>query len=65
MSCDWMAVEVNTKLFKPREPLYDDQPDGYMISNKEWLDDNSDMLIRILEQVSVKLGYGPGGKYEH
>ena len=43
------------KMFKPREAYWDDMPDGYKISDKEWVLQNIDLCVEILEELEKEL----------
>lgn len=42
-------------MFTKRQPYYDDQPDGYKVSDKEFVEDNFELCVKILEELEKSL----------
>jgi hypothetical protein len=45
------SVVLDTSDFKPRRPYDDDQPDGYMESDRDFVENNFDLCMRLLEKL--------------
>ena len=40
--------------FKPRRPYWDEEPDGYMESDKDFVMNNLDLCLRFLEKLEER-----------
>lgn len=45
------SVVIDTSDFKPRRPYDDNEPDGYMESDKDFLDNNLELCLRFLQKL--------------
>ena len=43
------------KMFNKRRPLDDDQPDGYMESDRDFVNNNIELCVKILEELEKSL----------
>ena len=48
---NFVSIEVDLNTFSKRRPLNDDEPDGYLESDNDFVLNNFDLAIVILEQL--------------
>lgn len=56
MSRDWIAVEVDQSLHNPRRPYEADCPEGYLESDRDWVENNMELCIQFLNSLERRLG---------
>ena len=50
-------------VYNPRRPYYDDEPDGYQESDRDYLENNNDLAVALLDRYGPRMSLPPTDPY--